>query len=92
MKVFLIKDKKMNAVNINMTLESSNFEKLQSFIFEIDPSAEIKVSNLEFNINKDDIKNLKEVVNRVQNGTEKFYSSDEFKTMTKQKLTELGAL
>lgn len=82
----------MNAVNINMTLEASNFEKLQSFIFEIDPSAEIKVSNLEFNINKDDIKNLKEVVNRVQNGTEKFYSSDEFKIMTKQKLTELGAL
>ena len=38
----------MNAVNINMTLEASNFEKLQSFIFEIDPSAEIKVSNLEF--------------------------------------------
>lgn len=48
MKVSLIKDKKMNAVNINMTLEASNFEKLQSFIFEIDPSAEIKVSNLEF--------------------------------------------
>ncbi|WP_141079408.1 hypothetical protein [Campylobacter hyointestinalis] len=92
MKVFLIKDKKMNAVNINMTLEASNFEKLQSFIFEIDPSAEIKVSNLEFNINKDDIKNLKEVVNRVQNGTEKFYSSDEFKAMTKQKLADLGAL
>ncbi|MDL2346169.1 hypothetical protein [Campylobacter hyointestinalis] len=82
----------MNAVNINMTLEASNFEKLQSFIFEIDPSAEIKVSNLEFNINKDDIENLKEVVNRVQNGTEKFYSSDEFKAMTKQKLAELGAL
>ena len=82
----------MNAVNINMTLEASNFEKLQSFIFEIDPSAEIKVSNLEFNINKDDIENLKEVVNRVQNGTEKFYSSDEFKAMTKQKLADLGAL
>lgn len=28
MKVFLIKDKKMNAVNINMTLEASNFEKM----------------------------------------------------------------
>ena len=82
----------MNAVNINMTLEASNFEKLQSFIFEIDPSAEIKISNLEFNINKDDIKNLKEVINRVQNGTEKFYNSDEFKAMTKQKLKELGAL
>ena len=82
----------MNAVNINMTLEASNFEKLQSFIFGIDPSAEIKVSNLEFNINQNDIKNLKEVVDRVQNGTEKLYSSDEFKAMTKQKLTELGAL
>lgn len=82
----------MNAVNINMTLEVSNFEKLQRFIFEIDPSAEIKISNLEFNINKDDIKNLKEVVNRVQNGTEKIYNSDEFKAMTKQKLKELGAL
>ena len=80
----------MNAVNINMTLEASNFEKLQSFIFAIDPSAEIKVSNLEFNIDKNDIKNLKEVVYRVQNGTEKLYNSDEFKAMTKQKLTELG--
>lgn len=31
----------MNAININMILKASNFEKLQSFIFKIDLSAEI---------------------------------------------------
>lgn len=45
MKVSLIKDKKMNAVNINMTLEASNFENCKALFLKL-----IQVLKLRFQI------------------------------------------
>lgn len=81
----------MNSINIQMALDGSNFDRLQRFIFEMDPNAKIEVFDEKYFLNDSDLENLKETIKRVKNGTEKIYTKDEFEAEMSKHFKNLGA-
>ena len=81
----------MNSVNIQMALDGSDFDRLQRFIFEMDPNAKIEVFDEKYFLSDNDLKDLKETIERVKNGTERTYTQDEFYAEMSKHFKNLGA-
>lgn len=80
----------MNSVNIQMAFDGSQLDRVQNFIFAIDPNAKIEIKNSEYFLSESDLENLKEVVQRVENGSEKTYTQDEFDAQMIEHFKNLG--
>lgn len=80
----------MNSVNIQMAFEGSQLDRVQNFIFEIDPNAKIEIKKSEYFLSQGDLENLKEVAKRVENGSEKTYTQDEFDAQMTEHFKSLG--
>ena len=80
----------MNSVNIQMAFDGSQLDRVQNFIFEIDPNAKIEIKKSEYFLGESDLENLKEVVQRVENGSEKTYTQDEFDAQMTEHFKSLG--